>query len=72
MQARSCLDSCPKHPIQDRHSDARREPFALGGWILEIIYFDPKGGKALCRSFLRRDKVFAYVGRIQTLMDLKD
>ena len=29
--------------------DPRREPSALEGWILEVLYCDPKGGRAFLR-----------------------
>ena len=41
--------------------------------ILEIFYCDPKGRRALLRvPRLRSGKVFAYVGRIHNLKDLKE
>ena len=43
------------------------EPSALYCWILEILYCTPKGRRAL----LRMGEVFAYVGSIQNLKDLK-
>ena len=34
-------------------------------------YFDPKGAGLFCGPFLRKGKVSAYVGSIQSLKDLK-
>jgi len=38
-------------PIDDHPLDARREPSALEGWTLEVLYCDPKGGRAVLRIF---------------------
>ena len=53
--------------------DARREPFALQGWILEILHCDPKGSRAFFADFADPSygRAIAYVGRIQDLKDLK-
>ena len=36
-------------PLEDHPLDARREPSALYCWILEFLYCDPKGRRALLR-----------------------
>ena len=33
-------------PLEDHRLDARREPYALKGWTLQVLYCDPKGRKA--------------------------
>ena len=38
-----------KYPIEDHPSAVRREPYALAGWIQEILYCDPKGSRAFLR-----------------------
>jgi len=35
--------------LKDHPLDTRREPSALEGWILEILYCDPKGSRAFLR-----------------------
>ena len=39
----------PKGSIEDHPLDARREPSALEGWILEVLYRDPKESRACMR-----------------------
>ena len=40
----------PSHAsLEDRPLDTRREPSALEGWILELLYCDPKGRRACLR-----------------------
>ena len=39
----------PYAPLEDHPSAACREPSALEGWILEVIYCDPKESKAFLR-----------------------
>jgi len=59
----------PSHaPLENHPLDARREPSAP---YLEILCCDPKGHRALLGSRLRKGEVFAYVGRIHNLKDLK-
>jgi len=36
-------------PIEDHPLATRYEPSALEGWILEILYCDPKGSRAFLR-----------------------
>ena len=45
MRVRPCSDFQLKYPVEDRPLAARREPSALEGWILKILYCDPKGSR---------------------------
>jgi len=36
-------------PLEDHPFDARREPSALEGWILEVLCRDPKGRRVFMR-----------------------
>jgi hypothetical protein len=57
--------------LADHHSEVGREPSALEGWILEIIYCDLEAGLS-CASFLRKGEVLPFVGSIQDLKDMND
>ena len=68
----------PHAPFEEHPLNARREPSALEGWILEVLYCDPQKtcfqktcslAGLFCVSFLRKGKVFACVGLIQNLKD---
>ena len=58
-------------PLLDHPLDTHREPSALYCWILEILYCDPKGRRALLRVPSTVGRVFAYVESIQNLKNLK-
>ena len=56
--------------------DARREPFALEGWFLEIFCCDPKGSRAFLRILSTEGRGVRLCcglnhSNIQTLNDLK-
>jgi len=38
-----------KDLLKDLQTDARREPSALEGWILQVLYCDPNGSRAFLR-----------------------
>ena len=60
----------PSHaPLEDHPVATHREPSALYCWILEILWCNPKGRRALLR--LRSGEVFAFVGLSQNRKDLK-
>ena len=46
-------------PFEDHSLAARHEPSALKGWILEVLYCDPKGAGLFCGSSTRQGEVFA-------------
>ena len=54
------------HPL-----DTRREPSALEGWFLDVLYFDIKGSRTFSRIFVQGGEVFAYVGRSPNLRELE-
>ena len=63
----SCIFTCP---IDDHPVNARREPFALAGWIHEVLRCDPKESSG---SFLGKGWSFAFLGRNQNRnQDRKD
>jgi hypothetical protein len=44
-----CAAEGPHAPLEDLSLDACREPLALGGWIIEVLYCDRKGRRAFLR-----------------------
>ena len=59
-----------KDLLNDLHTDARREPSALEGWILEVLFCSLKGGGAFLRC-LSTERYITYVGRNLNLFFLK-
>ena len=60
-----------RYPIEDHPLNACRQPSALWGWSSRCFAAIRKDAVLCCGSRLRKGEVFAYVGRIDNLQDLK-
>ena len=60
----TCFGDTSYAPFENHPSDARREPSALEGRLLEILYCDPKASRAFLRILSTEGRVVRLSGTL--------